>query len=129
VDAVKSRGVPFIKHCDGYTWPILEQMVSTGVDCINPMEPAAGMDIGEVKKAFGDRVALMGNIDCSHLLSFGTPEEVREAVKECIRAASPGGGHILSSSNIIHDGVAPENFTAMLEAAREFGRYPINVPD
>ena len=52
---------------------------------------------------------------------------VRNAVKGCIHKASPGGGHILSSSNSIHAGVPPENFIAMVEAAREYGEYPIRV--
>ena len=85
------------------------------------------MDIGEVKKVYGDRVAIHGNIDCAHLLTFGKPEDVRNAVKDCIHKASPGGGHILSSSNSIHAGVPPENFIAMVEAAREYGEYPIRV--
>ena len=40
---------------------------------------------------------------------------------------SPGGGHTLSSSNIIQKGIPPENFLAMVEAAREFGRCPIRL--
>lgn len=125
VQAVKDRGVPFVKHMDGNVWPILEAVVDVGVDGINPIEPAAGMDIGEVKRAYGSRVAVIGNIDCSHLLTFGSPERVREAVRECIRVASPGGGHILCSSNTIHQAVPARNYAAMLEAAKEFGRYPI----
>jgi uroporphyrinogen decarboxylase len=51
---------------------------------------------------------------------------VVRAVKECILRASPGGGHILSSSNSIHSGVRPENFLAMIECAEKFGKYPIH---
>ena len=127
IKVAKDNKIPFIKHCDGYIWPILEILVKEGIDAINPIEPAAGMEIGQVKKLYGDRIAVHGNIDCSHLLSFGTPEEIRKAVKDCIAIASPGGGHILSSSNSIHAGVPPENFIAMIETAREFGKYPINI--
>lgn len=123
----KENGVPFVKHTDGNVWPILDILVEEGIDAINPIEPAAGMDIGEVKRKYGDRIALIGNIDCAHLLTFGKPSQIRDAVRECIRAASPGGGHILSSSNSIHVGVPPENFIAMVEATREFGKYPIKV--
>ncbi|GEM_PF-4725816 len=48
----------------------------------------------------------------------------RESVRDTIAAAVPGGGYIISSSNTIHPGVKPENYIAMVEAAREFGRYP-----
>ena len=45
-------------------------------------------------------------------------------MKTCLRGGGPGGGFILSSSNTIHRGVRPENYRAMLQALREFGRYP-----
>ena len=54
------------------------------------------------------------------------PEEVTEAVKETIAKGAPGGGYILASSNSIHPGVKPENYRAMVEAARRFGRYPLD---
>ncbi len=127
IKVAKDNNIPFIKHSDGNLWPILDLLVEEGIDAINPIEPAAGMDIGEVKKVYGDRVAIHGNIDCAHLLTFGKPKDVRNAVKDCIRKASSGGGHILASSNSIHAGVPPENFIAMVEAAREFGKYPIRV--
>lgn len=67
---------------------------------------------------------MIGNIDCGHLLPHGTIEEVEAAVKDCIVRAAPGGGFILSSSNSIHSSVNPQNYRAMIEAARKFGRYP-----
>lgn len=126
VDLAKSKGVPFIKHTDGNIWPIIDMIVETGIDGLDPLEPIAGMDIGRVKELYGDRIAVVGNVDCGELLSRGTVEEVVEAVKETIAKASPGGGHILASSNSIHPAVKPENYKAMVEAAREFGRYPID---
>lgn len=128
IDAAHDEGVPFIKHTDGNIWAILDDMVQAGIDALDPIEPAAGMDIGEVKAKYGDRIAVIGNVDCSFVLTRGTVEEVEEAVKETIAKASPGGGHILASSNSIHPAVKPENYKAMVEAARKYGRYPID-PD
>ncbi|MCL4415973.1 MAG: hypothetical protein M1365_04650, partial [Actinobacteria bacterium] len=127
INIAKDRGAPFLKHCDGNIWPIIDIIINSGIDSLNPIEPAAGMDIGEVKKIYGKKITVHGNIDCAHLLTFGKPEDVRLAVKECIKKASPGGGHILSSSNIIHKGVPPENFMAMIKSGREFGEYPIKI--
>jgi uroporphyrinogen decarboxylase len=81
------------------------------------------MDLGEVKAKYGNRVALKGNVDCAQLMTFGTPKEVIDATKEALRKGMPGGGFILSSSNSIHSAVKPENYTAMLQACREYGRY------
>lgn len=127
VDAVHEEGGRVIKHSDGNLWPILDQIIDTGIDAINPIEPVAGMDIGEVKSKYGDRVAVVGNIDCSHVLSEASVEQVETAVIECIRKASPGGGHIISSSNSIHSAVKPENYAAMIAAAKRYGTYPIRL--
>ncbi len=120
-------GAKAVKHTDGNINLLLDMIVETGIDGLHPLEPTANMDIGRVKAEYGDRICVMGNVDCAQLLTFGTPDEVRAAVRECVRAASPGGGHILSSSNSIHSSVKPENFVALVEAAHEYGEYPIRL--
>jgi len=126
VDAAHALNVPFIKHTDGNLWPILDDLVGTGIDALDPIEPKADMDIGAVKAKYGTRIALVGNLDVSALLPRATPEEVEEAVKETIAKAAPGGGYILASSNTIHPGVKPENYHAMAQAARRWGNYPLD---
>ena len=126
VDLAKSKGVPFIKHTDGNLWSIIDMIVDTGIDALDPIEPIADMDIGKVKELYGDRIALIGNIDCTELLTHGTPEDVVEAVKETIVRAGMGGGYILASSNSIHPSVKPENYKAMVKSARKYGRYPLD---
>lgn len=127
VEAAHDLGVPYIKHTDGKLWPIMDQLLEAGIDALDPIEPKAGMDIGDVKAKLGDRIALVGNIDCSRLLCSGTTTEVEEAVKETIAKAAPGGGYILASSNTIHPGVKPENYKAMTDAARRWGGYPLDA--
>ncbi len=119
----KELGLYVIKHTDGNLWPILDMIIDSGIDCLDPIDPVAGMDLGEVKAKYGHRVALKGNVDCAQLMTFGTPDEVVEATKEALRTGMPGGGFILSSSNSIHSAVKPENYLAMLQTVREFGRY------
>ncbi len=129
VDVIHEEGGKVIKHSDGNLWLILDQIISTGVDGINPIEPIAGMDIAEVKAKYGRKACVVGNIDCSHLLPHGTESEVTAAVKECIRKASFGGGHIICSSNSIHSSVNPRNYLAMIKAAKEYGHYPLSDAD
>jgi uroporphyrinogen decarboxylase len=121
VDLIHAEGAFCIKHSDGNIYPLLDMIVGTGADGINPIEPVAGMDLKTVKRLVGDRVCLTGNIDCAHLLPHGTVEQVREAVRQAIADAGAGGGYILTSSNSIHSSVKPENFVAMVRACREFG--------
>jgi uroporphyrinogen decarboxylase len=128
VEVAKAAGLPFLKHTDGYLWPILDMIVDAGIDILDPVEPTAGMDIGRVSERYGDRIALAGNVDCSHLLPHGTTQEVVEAVKETLAKGGADGGLILASSNSIHPAVKPENYQAMVDAARAYGRYPLD-PD
>jgi uroporphyrinogen decarboxylase len=124
VEAVHQNGGKAIKHSDGNLWRILDRLVDIGFDGIHPIQPQC-MNIREVKEHCGDKVCLLGNIDCIDILPSGTEADVEEAVKQAIRDAGPGGGYILCSSNTIHPGCKPENYIAMVHATHKYGRYPI----
>ena len=126
VEFCHSKSLKIMKHTDGNLWPILDDLVEIGMDGIHPIQPQC-MDIKEAKEHLRGKSAVVGNIDCSFLLPFGSKEEVEENVKETIRIAAPGGGYIISSSNSIHPGVKPENYIAMVRAAQKYGAYPINL--
>lgn len=123
IGGFKELGLIVIKHTDGNIWPIMDMLLDSGIDCLDPIDPQGGMDLGEVKAKFGDRIALKGNVDCADLLTFGSVEETIAATKEALRQGMPGGGYILSSSNSIHSAVKPENYAAMMQTCWEFGRY------
>jgi uroporphyrinogen decarboxylase len=125
VDNAHQAGAYVVKHSDGNIMPLMDMIVATGIDAINPLEPPAGMDIGYVKQHYGDRIAIVGNIDCGELLCNAPVEEVRRVTRETIEVAAPGGGFCLSSSNSIHSSVKPENYMAMVETLREYGEYPL----
>jgi len=124
VNEAKRRGVPVLKHSDGNLYPILDDMVNAGISGLHPMEPGA-MDIGDVKKRYGDKLFLMGNVDCRYVLPYGSEEDVRRDVRRCIDAAAEGGGYILSSSNSIHANCKVENIFTMVDEARKYGKYPL----
>jgi uroporphyrinogen decarboxylase len=127
VELAHGLNVPVIKHTDGNIWKIFDLIIETGIDGIHPIDPMAGMDLGEAKAKYGKKICLMGNVNCGSTLSWGTIEEVRQEVKDCIRKAGYGGGYICASSNSIHSGVKPENYVAMVKAIREYGRYPLKL--
>ncbi|MGD9046586.1 MAG: uroporphyrinogen decarboxylase family protein [Anaerolineae bacterium] len=118
-------GVPYIKHTDGNVNDLLDDLVAAGVDAFQAIEPRAGMDIAQLKRDYGQDLVLIGNVDCSTVLVDGPEEAVRAQTEEIIRAAAPGGGFLLSSSNSIHPGVKPEYYLTMLDTARQVGVYPI----
>jgi len=123
IDMIHDEGAYCIKHSDGYLYPLLDMIVSSGPDCINPIEPVAGMKLKKVKELVGDKVCIAGNIDCASLLPHGNVDEVREAVCQAITDAAAGGGYIVTSSNSIHSSCKPENFMAMVKAVHELGVY------
>jgi uroporphyrinogen decarboxylase len=127
IDLIHDEGALCIKHSDGNIYPILDAMIDAGPDGLNPIEPAAGMELAEAKRRVGSRVCLVGNIDCGQLLPHGTPGEVREAVRQAIADAAAGGGYIVSSSNSIHSSCKAENLVAMVDAVHEFGPYDASL--
>ena len=127
VQVAKESGAYVIKHSDGNCWAHLDSIIETGADGFHPIDPMAGMDIGEVKQKYGDKLCLMGNVNCATTLSFATVEEVRQETKDVIRKAGVGGGLIVSSSNSIHSAVKPENYLEMVRTIREYGQYPLNI--
>jgi uroporphyrinogen decarboxylase len=123
IGGFKELGLYVIKHTDGNLWSIIDMILDSGIDCLDPIDPQAGMDLAEVKAKYSQRIALKGNVDCAQLMTFGTPEETAEATRAALHAGMPGGGYICSSSNSIHSGVKPENYVAMMRTIREYGQY------
>jgi hypothetical protein len=120
------HGVFVLKHTDGNIMMFADEFFAMDIDGYQSVDPGAGMDIGVVKERWGERTLLMGNVDCARTLPYGTPEEVARETENVIRLASPGGGHILSSSNTIGYPTTAKNFLTMVETARRFGVYPID---
>jgi uroporphyrinogen decarboxylase len=123
VRSVRDAGAVCVKHTDGDVRELLDDLVGTGVDAVGPLEPGAGMVLASVKRRYGSRVAVVGNLDVD-LLCRGTPDDVRAAARALIASVSPGGAHVLSSGNTITSAVRAENFLAMVATAREYGAYP-----
>jgi len=121
-----ARGLPVIYHSDGALQEVMEDVIGCGFDGLNPIEPKA-MDINGIKQAYGSRISILGNIDLGYTLTRGTPEEVREEVRQRIHDLAPGGGYAVASSNSIPEYVPLINYNAMRQATFEFGKYPISV--
>lgn len=106
------RDVPVLLHTDGYMHDVIPRLIECGFDGLQSLQPSAGMDIRRVKREFGDRLTLMGNVDLNELLPFGTPADVEKEVKDLARTVGPEG-YILSTCNILTDAVTVENARAM----------------
>lgn len=127
VDAIHRRGAIAAKHTDGNVNLLLDDILGTGVDVLQSLDPQARMDLGEVKERYGHRVCLSGNMDIAYTLALEPPSTVEREVKACVEAAGPGGGYILSPSNCLHPSVRFGNLMAMVESVRRFGEYPLRA--
>lgn len=125
-DAVHERGKKIILHTDGQITPLLDFIVDCGFDGLQSLEPTANVDLALVKKRVGDKLCLLGNIDVADVLTFGTKHDVFEAVKFAIKTAGLGGGFMISPSNM-HPAVKVQNLRWMVEATKEYGKYPLNL--
>ena len=121
IGGYRSLGCHVIKHCDGDVRPVLDFWIECGISCLDPIDPSGGLHMPTMKKQYGGRICLKGNVDCAGVLQNGTVAEVETAVRELLRDCGRDG-IILSSSNSIHSGVKPENYQAMLQALRREGR-------
>ncbi len=115
--------IPWLFHSDGDVTSFLDDLVEVGITAIQPVEPRA-MDIRAVKRRYGDRLCLCGNVDMD-LLARGTTGDVDRTVRELIRDIAPGGGYIVTSGNSLAHYCRPENAQAMAAAVRRYGTYPI----
>ena len=120
------RGLPFIYHSDGNIMDVLPDIVDCGFTALHPIEPKA-MDIVWLKREYGKRLCLMGNLDLGYTLTRGTPAEVEAEAKERLRTIAPGGGYCLGSANSVTEYVPLANFNAMRETVFRHGRYPISL--
>ncbi len=125
VDDVHRMGVPCVLHACGCQTETLDMIVETGIDALHAMQPSANNDIRSIKKRYGKRLSLIGNLDISRLLPFGSAWDVDQDVKGLIRDIGSDGGYVLTTCNGIMEDVPVENAITMHLACEKYGHYPL----
>jgi len=127
VELVHSYGALYNYFDNGAIMPLIPDLAEMGVDIVSSLcpPPVGDVDLGKVKQLIGDKVTLNGNVDSIWVVQKGTPEQVREAVREAIRIGAPGGGFLLGNSDCFFMDTPRANIKAFFDAAHEFGKYPI----
>jgi hypothetical protein len=121
VNAFKRKGAFVVLHSDGNIAPLLPDIVDAGVDAYQGIDVMAGMSLAEVKRRYGDRICLVGNVD-PRVIEFGAPEDVEREVDRCLRE---GGreGYVLSASANVSVCTNARNFIHMVEYAKRKGVF------
>lgn len=112
-------------HSCGAVYDIIPDLIEVGVDALNPVQVSAtNMDSKKLKKEFGDVLTFWGGaVDTQKVLNLGTPQQVKDEVKRRIDDLAPGGGFIFTPVHNVQPDVSPENYMAMWEAWKEYGKY------
>lgn len=124
----KNSDLKIFFHSCGAISDFIPDLIEVGVDALNPVQITAhGMGSAWLKKEFGKDITFWGGgIDTQHVLSGGTPEQVRGDVLKRLEHFGPGGGFVFSPIHNVQADVPPENIVAMYETVIEYGRYPLN---
>lgn len=121
---IKQTGVPVVLHSDGNLNSLLPDLALLGFDGLHSLDPGAGMNLSQLKGAFGRRWCLMGNIPLEDLEGLPSPGAVDQAVQQAVAQGAPGGGYILStSSGALRAELPLEHILAMYRAGDVYGRY------
>ncbi len=124
MDNVHREGKPFILHSCGNLALIMNDLIDyVGIDAKHSYEEK-WYPVNVYKRLYGDKIAVLGGVDMDYLIRMPVSElklYVRQIISEC----APGGGYALGCGNTVANYVRIENYLAMLDVGRKYGRYPI----
>ncbi len=123
LERARELGLKVLKHCCGNVWPIIDEIAETS-DAYEGIQATGGMDIGELKKAVGDKLCLWGGIWHEHIIDADA-DQIREDARYAFSTAAPGGGYIMGSSHSLAVGAKAENILEMKRLRDTWGVYPI----
>lgn len=122
----KQAGVPTMIHSCGRERDLVKWCAKeTELNCINPLEvlPMGDCDLAELKRLYGHRLSLMGNLHTTEVMLMGTPGDVEKAAMAAIDAAAAGGGFILSTGDQCGRDTPEDNIRTLVQVAKTYGRY------
>jgi uroporphyrinogen decarboxylase len=115
----RKGGFAFVHACGDETL-LLKNLVATGADCLE-LDP--GTDAAACKRAVQGRTSVLGMIDPTRVIRFGTPDDVRRQARQNLRIIGPGGGFIMGPGCALPADTPLENVQVLMECARRDGVY------
>jgi uroporphyrinogen-III decarboxylase len=125
VDAIHEAGSFTVYHNCGRAVGLLPSYLLLGMTAWETVaEPPQGdNNLEQAKKAVGDRITLIGNLDQVDFLKTATPAEVEKRTRNLVETGKPGGRYIFACSDYLEPNTPHENVKAMVKAAKAAGRY------
>jgi len=121
-DYFNGQGLPVIMHSCGCVNELVPRLVEDGLACLQPLEVKAGMDLVQLKKDFGDKLALMGGIDV-RAMADPDPSRIEDEIRSKIPAAKKGGGYLYHSDHSIPNNVSLQQYCRVKELVLKYAGY------
>lgn len=117
----RHRGLPVVYHSDGDVRSFIPLLLEAGIRCLQPLEAKASMDLFELKRRYGKRLVLMGNVDFERI-SRGQDEAEKE-IQLKVGRGKIGGNYIYHSDHSVPPKIGFNTYLHILELVREYGAY------
>jgi uroporphyrinogen decarboxylase len=121
IQAFKQAGAVQVGyHSDGDIRAVLDSLVDAGISILNPVEPRANMDVVELRRRYGKRLAFVGGLCNSLILPTGTDAQVRTHVEHVLSIADDGG--LVIGSHSISNDLILERYDLLMDILHQHGR-------
>ena len=121
-----AHGLPVIYHGCGNVQSIFQDYIDIGIDGYNPLEAKAGMDVVDLRRRYGHKMAFCGNSNIQ-VWETGDRARIRQEVLRKLNAAR-GGGYIFMSDHSVATDVTGQTYDYIVSLVRQYGKYPIQLP-
>ncbi len=130
VESAKAFDLPVFFHADGNLMLVMEDIVEAGFDGLQCIESVAGMDIELIKRQYGQKLCLWGNLDPAELVMERSSSHLQNKVNNIINATGGhDGGLIFGTSSGLFEGIRLENLKHVYESVRKYGVTQGNVTE
>jgi len=117
-----SHDMPVILHSCGKVKDLIPYFIEEGIDCLQPLEVKAGMDLTELKREYGDKISFMGGID-QRLMAFDDPTPIEKEIREKLEVAKEGGGYIYHSDHSVPKNISFQQYVRVIDLVKKYGKY------
>lgn len=123
-DFAHSCGLPVVLHCDGHVEALIPSLIEAGINCLQPLEVKAGMDLLKLKKRFGDQIALIGGMD-ERTLETNDLQVVEAELQSKLPQVMEGSGYVLQVDHSVSPLVEYETYKYFVERGLAIGTYGV----
>jgi len=117
-DRVRAKRLPYLYHSDGRLYDVIDDLLACGYNALHPCEPAS-MDIVKLKREYGGRLCLIGNINAD-IVATNDPQAIEQEVASKIPAAAAGGGYIYNIDHSVPPTVSLASYRHLLDCVRRY---------